>query len=214
MAWHDPSEASAYCTGFAATSVPPSAGGSSTLKECAPVRMSTSVTPTSVPSAVNRACAFAESSATALRVSAMSELSDTADLPGGAEPASRQGRAWSFSIMSLGFVKKEAFRPLRPRPLPGSPPYGQVPREVADHLAGVVLDTGDERGPAPPQDGQPQGVQSRAGDHAALVVQLALGVDHRHVEPPVVGPEPGRPHDRGDLATCQVKLQSRRLRHA
>src|ERR1035438_6404012 len=99
MAWHDPSEASAYCTGFAATSAPPSAGGSSTLKECAPVRMSTSVTPTSVPWAVNRACAFAGSSATALRVSAMSELSDIADLP------DRDGTQL-FSTKSLDIVKK------------------------------------------------------------------------------------------------------------
>jgi alkanesulfonate monooxygenase SsuD/methylene tetrahydromethanopterin reductase-like flavin-dependent oxidoreductase (luciferase family) len=84
--------ASAYCTGFAATSAPPSVGGSSTLKECSPVWISTSVTPTSVPWAVNRACAFAGSSATAWRVSAMSELSDIADLPGRGGPASRQGR--------------------------------------------------------------------------------------------------------------------------
>src|ERR1700722_16814709 len=98
MAWHDPSEASAYCTGFAATSAPPSAGGSSTLKECAPVRISTSVTPTSVPWAVNRACAFAGSSATALRVSAMSVLSDTADLPGRAEPASQAGAEPGYSL--------------------------------------------------------------------------------------------------------------------
>ena len=87
-------------------------------------------------------------------------------------------------------------------------------REVIDHLTRVVLDTADERGLAPPQHGQPQGVQSRAGDHAALVVQLALRVDDRHVEPPVVRPETRRPHDRGDLATSQVKLQPRRLGHA
>ena len=53
----------------------------------------------------------------------------------------------------------------------------------------------------------------RPGD-TALVDQPALGVDHRHVEPPVVRPESGRPHDRGDLATPQVKLQPRRLGHA
>src|SRR6266567_6656840 len=82
MAWHDPSEANAYCTGFAAASAPPSAGGSSTLNVCAPVRTSTSVTPTSVPCAAKTACAFAASSATALRVSAMSVLSDTPDLLG------------------------------------------------------------------------------------------------------------------------------------
>jgi hypothetical protein len=65
MAWRDPSDASAYCTGFAATSAPPSAGGWSTLKVCAPVRMSTSVTPTSVPCALKSAWALARSSATA-----------------------------------------------------------------------------------------------------------------------------------------------------
>src|ERR1700722_15201799 len=150
MAWHDPSEASAYCTGFPATSAPPSAGGSSTLKECSPVRISTSVTPTSVPWAVNRACAFAGSSATALRVSAMSELSDTADLPGRAEPASRAGaEPGLFSTMALGFVKKAVFC----IPRPGSLAHGQVPREVIDHLARVVLDVGDERGRARPQQG-------------------------------------------------------------
>ena len=76
MAWQDPSDASAYCTGFAAASAPPSAGGSSTLKVCEPVLMSTSVTPTSVPCAVNTACAFAASPTMALRVSAMSVSSD------------------------------------------------------------------------------------------------------------------------------------------
>src|ERR1700733_14480107 len=80
MAWHDPSEASASCTGFAATSAPPSAGGSSTVKECAPVRTSTSVMPTSVPRAEKTACALEESSATAFRVSSMSVASDIADL--------------------------------------------------------------------------------------------------------------------------------------
>src|ERR1700689_1794715 len=77
MAWQEPSDASAYCTGFAATSAPPSAGGSSTLKVWVPVRTSTSVMPTSVPWALKTACAFAASSATALRVSAMSMLSVT-----------------------------------------------------------------------------------------------------------------------------------------
>jgi len=48
---------------------------------------------------------------------------------------------------------------------------------VADHLTGVVLDAADERGPAPAQDGQPQRVQSRAGDHTAVVAKLALRVD-------------------------------------
>src|ERR1700753_1307716 len=37
MAWQEPSEARAYCTGLAAASAPPSAGGSATLNVCAPV---------------------------------------------------------------------------------------------------------------------------------------------------------------------------------
>src|SRR5271156_1252985 len=81
MAWQDPSDASAYCTGFAATSAPPRAGGSSTLKVCAPVLTSTSVTPTSVPCAVNAAWALAGSSVIALRVSAMSASNDIVGLP-------------------------------------------------------------------------------------------------------------------------------------
>src|ERR1700730_16984948 len=96
----------------------------------------------------------------------------------------------------------------------GSPAHGQVPREVIDHLTRVVLDTVNERGLAPPQYGQPQCVQSRAFDHTALVAQLALRVDYRHVEPSVVRPETRRPHDRADLAAPQVKLQPCRLGHA
>ena len=81
------------------------------------------------------------------------------------------------------------------------------------HLARVVLDAADERGPAPPQHGQPQRVEPRAVDHAALVPQVALRVDHGHVQPAVIGPEARRPHDRADLAAAQVELQPRRRRH-
>src|ERR1700761_1906981 len=76
MAWQEPSEARAYCTGFAAASAPPRAGGSSTLNVCAPVLMSPSVTPASVPSAVNSTCPLAGSLAMALLVSSISETSD------------------------------------------------------------------------------------------------------------------------------------------
>jgi hypothetical protein len=52
--------------------------------------------------------------------------------------------------------------------------------QQADH------DAVNERGLGP-QLGQPQRLQSRAVDHPALVVQLALRADHGHLEPPVVG---------------------------
>ena len=61
--------------------------------------------------------------------------------------------------------------------------------------------------------GRPEGVQARAVDDAAVVAELALRVDDRHVEPPVVGPEPGRPDDRADLAAAEVERQPRRPRH-
>src|SRR5262252_6354000 len=77
MAWQDPSEASAYSTGFGALPSPPSAGGSSTVNAWVGVRTSTSVTPVSVPCALNSAWPAAGSSVTALRVSAMTVLSVT-----------------------------------------------------------------------------------------------------------------------------------------
>src|ERR1700744_2641971 len=65
MAWQEPSEARAYCTGLAAASAPPRAGVTSP-----------SVTPTSVPSAVNSTCPLAGSLAMALLVSSISATSD------------------------------------------------------------------------------------------------------------------------------------------
>ena len=76
IAWQAPSDASAYCTGFAAALAPPTEAGSSTLKLCAPVLISTSVTPTSVPCAANTTCPFAASLARTSRVLAMSVASD------------------------------------------------------------------------------------------------------------------------------------------
>src|SRR6476661_5735402 len=77
MAWQDPSEASAYSTGFGALPPPPSVGGSSTVNAWVGVRTSTSVTPVSVPWVLNSAWPAAGSSITALRVSAMTVLSVT-----------------------------------------------------------------------------------------------------------------------------------------
>ena len=78
MAWQDPSEASAYSTGFGAPPTPPSAGGSSTVNTWVAVRTATSVTPVSVLCALNSAWAAGGLSVTALRVSAMTVVSVTA----------------------------------------------------------------------------------------------------------------------------------------
>src|SRR5580658_4480121 len=86
---------------------------------------------------------------------------------------------------------------------------GQVPGQVIDDCPRVVFDAADERRPAPAQDGQPESVQARARDHAALVLQLALRVEYGHVEPAIVRPVAGGPHDRADLPAAQVNLQPR-----
>ena len=82
MAWQDPSEASAYSTGFGALPPPPSAGGSSTVNACLAVRTATSVTPVRVPYVLSSARATAGLSVTALRVSTMTVVSVTAALLG------------------------------------------------------------------------------------------------------------------------------------
>src|ERR1700749_3315928 len=75
---------------------------------------------------------------------------------------------------------------------------GQGPSEMVDDLPRVILDAVNERGPAPPQHGKPERVQSRAVHDTAVVPQVALSVDHGDVEQPVVGAEAGRPDDRRD----------------
>ena len=47
-----------------------------------------------------------------------------------------------------------------------------MPVELVDHLARVVLDAVEERGLAPPQHGQAQGVEAGAVDDAAVVAKL------------------------------------------
>ena len=84
---------------------------------------------------------------------------------------------------------------------------------MIDHLTRVVLDAVDERRLAPPEHGQPEGVQTGAVDDAAVVAEPPLGIDHGHVEPPVIGPKPRRPDDRADLAAPEVELQPRRSGH-
>src|ERR1700742_4590804 len=79
---------------------------------------------------------------------------------------------------------------------------------MVDHLAGVVLNAVDEGRLAPAKNGQAQGVESRTREYAAVVLELTFRVDHGYVEPRVVGPVAGRPHDRADLTAAEVELQA------
>ena len=62
--------------------------------------------------------------------------------------------------------------------------------------------------------GRPSAYMPGAVDHAAVVAQPALGVEHVDVEPGVVGAAAGGPEDRADLAAGQVELPARRGGHA
>ena len=78
---------------------------------------------------------------------------------------------------------------------------------MLDEVARVILGAVDERGLASPEDGQPDGIQPRRVDHSSIVPQVALAIDHRHVEPAVVGAKPGCPENGPDRATPEVKMQ-------
>ena len=83
--------------------------------------------------------------------------------------------------------------------------------EVVDEVDRIVLRAVDEARLATPQEVEPDPVEARRiDDHAAVVAHQALAIEHRHVEPRVVGTEAGGPHDRADLAAAQVDAQPRR----
>src|ERR1700761_3639380 len=128
MAWQEPSEARAYCTGLAAASAPPRAGGSSTLNVCAPVVTSTSVTPTSVPSAVNSTCPLAGSLAMALLVSSISATSDM--------EAPRAGRV--ATPIHVATPHSRPFRPTLSRYAASGRTYGDVPPRASGGPRGVI----------------------------------------------------------------------------
>src|SRR5262252_2537638 len=83
---------------------------------------------------------------------------------------------------------------------------------MSDDVARIVLRADDERRLAPPQHRQsyrvhPGGVRH----HTAVVAQLALAGEDRHLEPAIVRTKSGRPDDRADLAVSQIERQARRF---
>jgi hypothetical protein len=78
---------------------------------------------------------------------------------------------------------------------------------VIDDLTRVVPGTIDERRLAASQDRQSKGIQAWRIDNASVVPQVSFVIDHRHVQPTVVGPESRRPDNRTDLSIPQIQLQ-------
>ena len=83
----------------------------------------------------------------------------------------------------------------------------QIPGEMIDYIARVILRTMNETRLAPAKDGQPQSVHPRCIDDASVVSQVTLVIDHRHVEPAILRTKAGRPQDRADLAIPQVETE-------
>ena len=72
----------------------------------------------------------------------------------------------------------------------------------------VVRSAGDVAGAACAQQAAAEQVHARSvGDDAAVVTDSALVVEHRHVEPRMVGAEAGRPQDGADVAPAQIDLE-------
>ena len=62
--------------------------------------------------------------------------------------------------------------------------------------------------------GSPDAYRPWRIDHAAVVPQMALAIDHRDVEPAVVRAKPGRPDDGANLAAREIEIEPRRCRRA
>src|SRR5579862_2952273 len=89
---------------------------------------------------------------------------------------------------------------------------GEMTREVADEIACVVLGAVNEGRFATPQYRQTDRVHPGGfGNDSAVMAQLALAIEHRHLEPAIVGTKSRSPDERADLATAQVERQARQL---
>ena len=78
---------------------------------------------------------------------------------------------------------------------------------MIDEVARVVLRAMNESRLASPEDGQSDGIQTRRIDDSAIVPQVALAVNYRHIEPAVVRVKSGRPDDGTDLAAPEIETQ-------
>ncbi len=78
--------------------------------------------------------------------------------------------------------------------------------EIARVVAGAV----EEDGFAAAQEWHAHQVHAGRVDDAAVVTDLALAIEHRHIEPRIVGAEAGRPDDRPDVSAGEIHAQRRR----
>src|SRR5262245_53395784 len=80
----------------------------------------------------------------------------------------------------------------------------EVRRQMSAQIARVVARTIDECGFAPPEERDPHHVEAGALDHAAVVLDAALAIEHRHLEPGIVGTVTRGPDHRLDFAAREI----------
>ena len=111
----------------------------------------------------------------------------------------RRGRARRTRARDQHVIARGDARPSRRDPRPEEAGDGGGQR------LGVAPDPVDEVGGAAALDAEPQHVEAGRGGDAAVVHDLALGVEHRHAQPPVVAGIPGRPDHRADALGREVE---------
>src|SRR5688572_7062091 len=91
----------------------------------------------------------------------------------------------------------------------------EMGREVGAQIARIVAGSIDEARLAAPQKWQTHDVQARRLRHnAAVVADVALGIEDRDLQPGVVGAKPRRPDDGPDSGTAEIEPEWRRCFYA
>src|SRR5687767_3125227 len=84
-----------------------------------------------------------------------------------------------------------------------------APAQVFGEIGGVITGAVDEGGLAAAQERQADDVESGRVHHATVVHDAALAIEHRNVEPGIVGTISGRPDHRAYTTVVQVETERR-----
>ena len=92
----------------------------------------------------------------------------------------------------------------------GHGPAVKVAHEMIAEIARIVAGAVDQRRLATPQELHAHQVHARRVDHAAVVTDAALAIEHGDVQPRQIGAVAGRPDDRADAGAGEVQGERRR----
>src|SRR4051812_42047400 len=75
----------------------------------------------------------------------------------------------------------------------------------------VVANAVDQAGLAPPEERHAHQIQSGRFNDTSIVADTTLVIEDRYMQPGVIGPEAGCPHDGFDAPAGQIEKQWRRF---